>query len=52
MLGQLIVIAGPDQGQKFVLQPDETFVVGRGQNTQTRFKDPQVSRVHCRIQER
>jgi len=51
MLGQLVVIAGPDNGQKFPLEAGKTVVVGRGQNTQTRLKDPQVSRVHCRIEE-
>jgi serine/threonine protein kinase len=51
MLGHLVVIAGPDQGQQFSIEAGKTLVIGRGQNTQTRFKDPQVSRVHCRIQD-
>src|SRR5207244_158615 len=51
MLGHLLVIAGPDNGQKFPLEAGATLVVGRGQNTQTRLKDPQVSRVHCRIED-
>jgi hypothetical protein len=51
MLGHLVVIAGPDNGQKFPLEAGASVVVGRGQNTQTRLKDPQVSRVHCRIED-
>jgi len=49
MLGQLLVIAGPDQGRVFPLQEGKSLSVGRGQNTETRLKDPQVSRVHCQV---
>jgi serine/threonine protein kinase len=49
MLGQLVVIAGPDQGRIFALQEGQPFPIGRGQDTATRLKDPQVSRVHCQI---
>jgi serine/threonine protein kinase len=47
MLAQLKVITGPDQGRIFPLE--QGLVVGRGQETDTKLKDPQVSRVHCRI---
>jgi serine/threonine protein kinase len=50
MLGQLVVVAGPDQGRVFNLEDGQTLVVGRGQNTETKLKDPQVSRVHCQVQ--
>ena len=50
MLGQLVVIAGPDQGRNFALPDDQTLVIGRGEKTETKLKDPQVSRVHCQIQ--
>ena len=49
MLGQLVVIAGPDQGRIFSLQEGEPLVIGRGQDTATRLKDPQVSRIHCQV---
>lgn len=49
MLGQLIVIAGPDQGRVFPLQDGQTIIIGRGQNTETRLKDPAVSRTHCEV---
>jgi serine/threonine protein kinase len=49
MNGQLQVTAGPDQGRVFELQEGKALLVGRGQNTETRLKDPQVSRVHCQI---
>jgi serine/threonine protein kinase len=47
MLAQLRVISGPDEGRIFAL--DKALVIGRGQETDTRLKDPQVSRVHCHI---
>ena len=47
MLAQLKIIKGPDQGRVFSLE--KSLVIGRGQETDTRLKDPQVSRVHCRI---
>src|SRR5438270_4894261 len=47
MRGQLLVVAGPDQGRTFLLEEGQTLVVGRGQNTGTQLKDPQASRVHC-----
>src|SRR5436305_403820 len=49
MRAQLVVVAGPDQGRTFVLEERQLFVVGRGPNTQTMLKDPQVSRVHCQV---
>lgn len=49
MPGQLIVVAGPDHGRTFPLEEGQTIVVGRGQNTETKLTDPQVSRVHCRV---
>lgn len=50
MLGQLVVIAGPDQGQTFELDEGVTLTLGRGQQTDSKFKDPQVSRKHCEVQ--
>jgi serine/threonine protein kinase len=50
MLGQLLVIAGPDQGRCFDLEEGQTLVLGRGEKTDTRLKDPQVSRTHCQVE--
>src|SRR5437016_9799973 len=50
MLGQLVVIAGPDKGRNFALPDGQTVVIGRGEKTETKLKDPQVSRVHCQVQ--
>lgn len=47
MRGQLLVVAGPDQGRTFAVEEGQTLVVGRGHNTGTQLKDAQVSRVHC-----
>jgi serine/threonine protein kinase len=49
MLGKLLVTAGPDQGQVFPLEEGQTLVIGRGKDTDTKFKDPQVSREHCQV---
>jgi serine/threonine protein kinase len=49
MLGQLFVVAGPDQGRTFSLEDGQTLLVGRGRDSQTRLKDPRVSRIHCEI---
>ncbi len=48
--GQLLVVAGPDANQIYELEDGDILVIGRGQNTGTRLKDPQVSRTHCQIQ--
>jgi pSer/pThr/pTyr-binding forkhead associated (FHA) protein len=50
MLGQLVVIAGPDEGRSFDLDEGQTLVLGRGEKTDTRLKDPQVSRTHCQVE--
>jgi serine/threonine protein kinase len=50
MLGQLLVIAGPDEGRCFELQDGQTLIIGRGEKTDTRLKDPQVSRTHCHVE--
>jgi anti-anti-sigma factor len=49
MRGQLIVIAGPDQGRIFFLDEGQMLVIGRGVNTETRLTDPHVSRTHCQV---
>lgn len=49
MRGQLLVIAGPDQGRIFSIQDGQAVLIGRGQSTETKLKDPQVSRVHCEV---
>jgi serine/threonine protein kinase len=49
MLGKLLVTAGPDQGQVFPLEEGQTLLIGRGQDTPTKFKDQQVSRKHGEI---
>jgi hypothetical protein len=49
MTMQLVVVAGPDKGRTFPLQPATPLVVGRGKDTGTRLTDPHVSRVHCQV---
>lgn len=49
MLGQLVVTAGPDKDSSFALEEGQSFVIGRGQESDTKLKDPQVSRKHCEV---
>jgi serine/threonine protein kinase len=49
MHAQLLVVAGPDAGRLFPLPLGTPLLVGRGRQTGTHLTDPQVSRVHCRI---
>ena len=49
MLGKLVVIAGPDKDRSFPIEEGKSFQIGRGQNTETKLTDPQVSRVHCQL---
>ena len=46
---RLSVIAGPDAGRSFPLDPGQTIVVGRGEQSEARLGDPSVSRVHFEI---
>ncbi len=46
---RLSVIAGPDAGRSFSLDPGQTIVVGRGEQSGARLGDPSVSRVHFEI---
>lgn len=49
MAGQLVVIAGPDQGKVFPIRDGQTLVLGRGQASDTQINDPRMSRIHCRV---
>jgi serine/threonine protein kinase len=51
MIGTLLVIAGPDTNTKYTLEEKQTLVIGRGADTTTKLKDPEVSRRHCQIQQ-
>jgi serine/threonine protein kinase len=50
MIGQLVVIAGPDQGRTFTMTEGKSLVIGRGQTTETRLRDPYVSKTHCHVE--
>jgi serine/threonine protein kinase len=47
---QLLAIAGPDKGRSFPLTPDDPLLIGRSRATETRLTDPQVSKVHCKVE--
>jgi pSer/pThr/pTyr-binding forkhead associated (FHA) protein len=41
------IISGPDAGRVFHLPVGHNLLIGRGEATQTRLRDPRVSRIHC-----
>ncbi|TWU56490.1 Serine/threonine-protein kinase PK-1 [Rubripirellula tenax] len=49
---QLHIIAGPDAGRKYALPDNGTLVIGRGSDSDTKIRDPRLSRVHCEVQQR
>jgi serine/threonine protein kinase len=50
MIGQLVVISGPDTGRVFNLEEGQTLVLGRGLESHTQLGDPAASRKHCVLQ--
>jgi serine/threonine protein kinase len=50
MPGQLTVIAGPDRGRAFTVSDGQKLLIGRGEASATKLRDPAVSRVHCHVE--
>ena len=46
---RLNVVAGPAKGRFFDIDDNQTLVIGRGEQSDTRINDPSVSRVHCEV---
>jgi predicted component of type VI protein secretion system len=46
----LSVVAGALRGRRYPLDPERAFSIGRSPSTDLQVDDPNVSRVHCRIQ--
>ncbi|OYP34182.1 FHA domain-containing serine/threonine-protein kinase [Rhodopirellula sp. MGV] len=46
---KLVVSEGPDQGREFLLADSQPLLVGRGSDSDTKIRDPKVSRIHCEI---
>jgi pSer/pThr/pTyr-binding forkhead associated (FHA) protein len=46
---RLVVIAGPDKGRSFALDPSGPLLLGRGKAVEIRLGDPSISKVHCRL---
>jgi serine/threonine-protein kinase len=49
MLAQIEILEGPDKGRTFPLTEGQTVEIGRGEKTDTKLRDPRVSRHHCRL---
>jgi serine/threonine protein kinase len=46
---QFVVVAGPDRGRTFTIQPGDGLLLGRGEKPFYRLTDPRVSRNHCQV---
>ncbi|MBB3206631.1 uncharacterized protein (DUF1810 family) [Rhodopirellula rubra] len=46
---QVTIIAGPDPGRKFIVPDSSPLVIGRGSDSDTKIRDPRLSRIHCEI---
>jgi pSer/pThr/pTyr-binding forkhead associated (FHA) protein len=44
------VVSGDDQNRTLVLRPGETRCLGRGNQADFILRDPEVSRIHCRLE--
>ena len=45
----VMVSDGPDKGKKFDVPTDRPLVVGRGTDSDTKIRDPKMSRIHCEV---
>ena len=50
MVGQFLVVEGPDKGKSYPVEAGKAMLIGRGQNSDTKLTDPSVSRVHCQAE--
>ena len=50
MIGQFVVVEGPDKGKSYPVEAGKAILIGRGQNSDTKLTDPSVSRVHCQAE--
>jgi serine/threonine protein kinase len=46
---QLVVVAGPDKGKVFTLNPGPDLMLGRSAQANYQLNDPRVSRNHCQL---
>ncbi|MEP0057921.1 FHA domain-containing serine/threonine-protein kinase, partial [Rhodopirellula bahusiensis] len=44
------VIDGPDRGREFAFGDNQTLMIGRGSDSDTKIHDPALSRIHCSLQ--
>ena len=40
MIGQFVVVEGPDKGKSYPVEPGKAILIGRGQNLDTKLTDP------------
>ncbi|MCG8649092.1 MAG: serine/threonine-protein kinase, partial [Pirellulales bacterium] len=46
---KLVVSAGPDQGRVYPMVDQANLVIGRGSDSDTKIRDPRLSRIHCEL---
>ena len=50
MPAELVIISGPDKGRSFSIAEGQKLVIGRGEGSTTKLRDPTVSRTHCQVE--
>ena len=45
----VVVTDGPDQGQVYPINRPDGLVIGRGSDSDTKIRDPRLSRIHCEL---
>ncbi|QDV71705.1 Serine/threonine-protein kinase PknB [Rosistilla carotiformis] len=49
MADKLSIIEGPDQGRWFEIPQNQALIIGRGSDSDTKIRDPRLSRIHCEL---
>lgn len=46
---RVLIVGGPDRGRVFEVKTGDLLQIGRGSSSDTRLRDPTVSRLHCDV---
>lgn len=50
LVGEMLVVSGPDRGTKFQIEDGANYPLGRGSDAKFQLSDPRASRLHCRLE--
>tara|TARA_R110002049_G_scaffold72490_7_gene187472 strand:- start:13067 stop:14374 length:1308 start_codon:yes stop_codon:yes gene_type:complete len=46
---KLTITTGPDEGRSYLVNDECSLVIGRGSDSDTKIRDPRLSRIHCEL---